>query len=168
MKTHGRVIERKLKPDGTAREYECELAWLDGRVAVVRFELPVGGGAFGTPVEVPPGSHSWGYFWARRPYNAYRMVGPGGAVLAHRFDAVTDVRLGREVISYRDLVLDWWVLPDGEIIEEDREEFEALLAARTLPPADAARAQEAARQVISRYRRVIDEIEEIQRRINTP
>jgi len=165
MRTQGRVIERKLKPDGSHRNYECELAWLDARLAVVRFELPEGGAAFGVPVKVPRRSRSWGYFWARRPYNAYRLVSPEGAVLGHRFDAVAQVRLTPEVISYRDLVLDWWALPDGTLIEEDREEFHELVGSGGLTSADAVRAEEAARQVTSRYRRIIDEIEEFERRI---
>lgn len=167
MRRAGAVIERKLKHDGTAREYSCELAWLDGRVAVVRFPLPQGGSAFGVPVRVPPGSVSWGFFWARRPYNLYRIVSPEGVVLAHRFDAVTDVRLGEDVISYRDLVLDWWALPEGALLEEDREEFEALVLAAELGAGDVARAREAARQVYSRYRHVIDEAEALLRRIES-
>lgn len=167
MKRAGAVIERKLKHDGTVREYPCELAWLDDRVAVVRFALPNGGSAFGVPVAVPPGSVSWGFFWARRPYNLYRIASPEGVVLAHRFDAVTDVRMGEEVISYRDLVLDWWALPDGTLAEEDREEFDALVAKGELRGRDIERANEAARQVYSRFRHVIDEAEALLRRVES-
>lgn len=142
------------------REYDCTLvhdAW--PRLAVIRFDLPEGGSAFATPVDVPPGSVSDGYFWRRRPYNLYRMYGPDGNVLVHRFDAVTDVRLEGDVLSYRDLVLDWWVLPGGRVVEEDREELAGLVAAGVLSERDRARAEEAAREVLARYRHVIDEAE---------
>ncbi len=59
--------ERKLKLDGTIHEYETELLYRDGRVAIVRFVMTRGGGPPRLPVSVPPGSVSYGYFWARRP-----------------------------------------------------------------------------------------------------
>lgn len=159
------VIERKVKPDGTVRDYACTLLHLSASLAVVEFVMERGGTIFGTPIEVPPGSVSHGYFWTRRPYNLYRMRNPEGAIIAHRFDAVADVRLGREVISYRDLVLDWWVEPGNTIIEEDREEFEALTVAGRLPPDDVARANEATYRVLSRYRHIIEEVGRLERRL---
>ncbi len=157
--------ERKHKPDGTTRSYETELLYRDGRVVVVRFRMLLGGGPPTIPVPVPPGSVSLGYFWARRPYNLYRMLTADGQVIAHRFDAVTDVRFDDSGLDYRDLILDWWVLPDDTLIEEDRDEFEAARDAGELKPADEAKALEAARQVYSRYRHIIDEAVELQRRI---
>lgn len=146
------------------REYGCTLvhdAW--PRLAVIRFALPEGGGAFDTPVPVPPGSISDGYFWGRRPYNLYRMLGPEGEILAHRFDAVTGVTLEGDVLSYRDLALDWWVLPGGRVIEEDRDELAAFVAAGMLSKRDGARAEQAAREVFARYRHIIDEAEAVER-----
>jgi protein associated with RNAse G/E len=129
---------------------------------VVRFRMEKGGAIFGTPIEVPPGSVSYGYFWANRLYNLYRMFRPDGSLIAHRFDAVADVRLLEGAVDYRDLVLDWWVLPDDTIIEEDREELDALADTGVLGPEDVARANRAAYQVLSRYRHVIDEAAEIE------
>ena len=156
--------ERKYKADGSAHDYKTELVYRDGRVVIVRFRMSGGTGAWGLPIEVPPGSISYGYFWARRPYNLYRMLSPEGRVLAHRFDAITDVRFNEGGLEYRDLELDWWVLPDGTLIEVDRDELEAALAAGQLSSRDGERADEAARQVFSRYRHIIDEAEELQRR----
>ena len=156
--------ERKRKADGSVHDYETELVHRDGRIVIVRFRMAMGGGPPRLPVAVPPGSVSVGYFWARRPYNLYRMLDPEGRVLAHRFDAVSDVRITDEAVEYRDLALDWWALPDGTLLEEDRDELEAALAGGTLSPRDGERAEEAARQVYSRYRHIIDEAEELQRR----
>jgi len=155
--------ERKKKVDGTIEEYETELVYRDGRVAIVRFEMPRGGRP-GLPVTVPPGSVSFGYFWARRPYSMYRWIGPDGKVLAHRFDAVGEMRFEPGGVEYQDLALDWWVLPDGTLIEEDRDELEAAVASGAINAADAARANEAARQIYSRYRHIIDEVEDLERR----
>jgi hypothetical protein len=154
---HAPVIERKLKPDGSVREYPCELVHLAGGLAIIRFLMAKGGEIFGTPVVVPPGSVSYGFFWKARPYNLYRMKRADGSLIAHRFDALTDVRLSREVIEYRDLVLDWWVMPDDTILEEDRDELDAAIASGTMTAALQQTAAEATRQVYNRYRHIIDE-----------
>ena len=151
------ILERKQKPDGSWREYHCLLLHRAPGLAVVEFVMATGGEIFGTPIIVPPGSISHGYFWARRPYNLYRMRDPAGAILAHRFDALTGMSLSAETIVYRDLALDWWVQADGTLIEEDRAEFETLVSAGVFSAADAAAAHAAERAVYSRYRHIIDE-----------
>jgi predicted RNA-binding protein associated with RNAse of E/G family len=159
-----RFVEKKEKPGGKVLEYEVDLVHRSASVAIVRFEMKQGGGPPRLPIEVPAGSVSYGYFWPRRPYSLYRWISPEGDVVAHRFDAVTDVRMTESEVAYRDLVLDWWVFPDDTLIEEDRDELEELLASGTITPAEAARANEAARQVFSRYRHIIDEVVELERR----
>ncbi|MEX0781714.1 MAG: DUF402 domain-containing protein [Dehalococcoidia bacterium] len=152
------IVERKYKPDGSAREYACELVTRRPGLIVVRFAMPAGGEIFNAPITIPPGSISYGWFWARRPYNLYRMLAPDGALIAHRFDAVADVRLLAGAVEYRDLVLDWWVLPDDTILEEDRDELDTLAATGFLSPADVAAANRAAFEVLSRYRHIIDDV----------
>lgn len=158
------IVERKQKPGGAVRDYPCILVY-DARPAlmVVRFVMERGGAIFGTPVEVPPGSISDGFFWARRPYNLYRMYRTDGSLIAHRLDAVADVVLTDGAVTYRDLFLDWWVYPDGTIVEEDRDELARLAAVGLVTPADVAAANAAAHQVLGRYRHVIDEAEALER-----
>lgn len=158
------ILERKRKADGTVREYRCTLEFRSPTVTIIRFVMTKGGTIVGLPVEVPPGSVSYGYFWPRRKYNLYRMKHADGTIIAHRFDAVADVRISDDAVDYRDLVLDWWALPDGTLIEEDRDELESLVAAGTISEVDAKRAGEAAKDVFSRYRHVIDEAEALERR----
>jgi hypothetical protein len=150
-------LERKEKADGTVREYRCTLSYRSGALAVVRFPMQRGGAITGTPVIIPGGSVSFGFFWNNRPYNLYRMLTGQGEVIAHRFDAVADVRIGRAELSYRDLVLDWWAMPDGTLLAEDSDEFQQLVEAGDLAAADAERAQEAARLVYGRYRHIIEQ-----------
>ncbi|MGI8927063.1 MAG: hypothetical protein ACR2HN_10520 [Tepidiformaceae bacterium] len=157
--------ERKIKPGGELREYACTLLILQPGLAVAAFLMEAAGAVFGPPLQVPPGSISYGYFWKRRPYVIYRMKSPMGALLAHRFDAVTAVQLTPDSVTYRDLALDWWVLPGGEIIEEDREEFESLCAEGVLTAADSEAARTASSQVYSRYRHIIDDLEVLERRL---
>jgi hypothetical protein len=157
-------LERKQKADGTVKEYRCTLAHRSAGLAIVRFPMQRGGAIFGTPVTIPPGSVSFGFFWTARPYNMYRMLTAKGEVIAHRFDAVADVRIGRGELFYRDLVVDWWALPDGTLLAEDTDEFQQLVESGTLAAADAARAQEAARHVYGRYRHIIEQAEALMAR----
>lgn len=156
--------ERKRKLDGSVHDYETTLVYRDGRVVIVRFEMTRGGGPPRLPVEVPAAAVSYGYFWPRRPYNLYRMLDPDGRLIAHRFDAVADVKVADDGLEYRDLVLDWWALPDGTLLEEDRDELEEAVAAGAISAADVARANDAAYQVFSRYRHIIDEAAGLERR----
>ncbi len=152
------ITERKQKPDGTWREYGCTQLHREEGLVVVEFVMARGGAIFGTPIEVPAGSVSHGWFWTRRPYNLYRMRRADGSLIAHRFDAVSDVRLSAKAVEYRDLVLDWWVMPDDKLIEEDREELEELIAAGKMRPGDVAKANAAAQAVFSRSRHIIEEV----------
>jgi len=168
LATRTPVLERKVKPDGTVREYSCLLLYHDATVAVVEFVMTHGVSVPELPIAIPPGSVSHGFFWPRRPYNLYRMRGPDGALIAHRFDAVTAVSLTQAAIEYRDLVLDWWALPSGAFIEEDRDEYEDLLKAGRISAADAAITARAAHLVSTRYRRVIAEAAALERALNIP
>ena len=125
-------LERKRKPDGSERRYRCQLEHAAASLVVVSYVMRQGGAVFGTPIEIPPGSVSYGYFWRSRPYTVYRMRA-GDRVVAHRFDAVAGVRYREGEVAYRDLALDWWLTPGGELIEEDREEFEAAAGSGRLP-----------------------------------
>ncbi|MCL6644498.1 MAG: DUF402 domain-containing protein [Dehalococcoidia bacterium] len=157
-------LEVKLKPGGERREYATQLVHLGRGVVIVRFDMQRGGGPPDIPVTVPPGSISIGYFWARRPYNLYRWRDPLGRLIAHRFDAVADVAIAPECVTYRDLVLDWWVLPGDILLEEDRDEFEALAEAGLLTPSDLESARAADREVHARYRHIIDEAARLEAR----
>jgi hypothetical protein len=159
----GRVIERKLKPDGSLREYPCELVHLGKDFAVISYvvEDPA---SFATPLSIERGTVSHGWFWKAKPYGVYRMHTPSGELL-HRFDALDRLEITAHVISYRDLILDWWVLPGGRLIEEDRAELEALVSAGTVDGAFQAKALASARAVTSRYRHIIDELGRLERRL---
>lgn len=149
-------VEKKAKIDGSVREYPCTAALREPGMVVVRYLMRGGGPIPGTAIQVPPGSTSFGFFWSTKPYNLYRMVDSHGEPFAHRFDAVADVAIGTHEVSYRDLVIDWWALPDETLIEEDREEYEALVRAGTISGSDREAARAATQAVYSRYRHIID------------
>ena len=162
--TGQRFLERKRKADGSLHEYETDLVHRDKTVVIVRFVLTRDGGPPRLPVSVRSGTVSYGYFWPRRHYNVYRWISPEGELVAHRFDAVTAVKVSEHEVDYRDLVLDWWAFPDGSIIEEDRDELDEAVAAGLVTKDEERLATEAAYQVLSRYRHIIDEVEALERR----
>ncbi len=159
------ITERKRKADGSVREYRCSLVHRGAGLLVIRYVFDGAAGAFQTPLRIPPGTVSDGWFWQRQPYNLYRMKAPDGSLVAHRFDALTDLKFGDSVVEYRDLVLDWWALPDDTIIEEDRDEFEKLEAEGALGAAEVATAHRAAMAVLGRYRHIVDEVARAERRL---
>ncbi len=159
-----KITERKVKADGSVQEFPCTLVHRGRGFAVVRFVM-TRAGMFAAPVELPAGTISDGWFWEKRPYGLYRIRGPGGAILAHRFDAVGAVNVGEDVLTFRDLVLDWWVLADGTVHEEDAEELEQLRQSGIVTGRDAARAQKARLEVLSRYRHIIENVEAEERRL---
>ena len=158
------ILERKIKPDGTAREFVCGRVYMTPRLAVIRYvvEDPA---LFRTPISIPPGTVSDGWIGSKRPYVIYRMRAPGGELIAHRFDAAAGITIEETAINYRDLVLDWWVLPGDEIIEEDRDELAALRASGAIDDGFVNAANEAARTVLGRYRHIIDELGKSERRL---
>lgn len=156
-------VERKRKPDGSERRYSTRLEFASPALVIVSYVMQRGGAVFGTPIDIPPGSVSYGYFWRSRPYTVYRMR-EGDRVIAHRFDAVTGVRIGRGEVSYRDLALDWWLTPEGRLIEEDRDEFEELCEAGAFSAADLAAAARAERVIARAATRLLPELAALERR----
>lgn len=156
-------LERKRKPDGSERRYRCELEYASPSLVVVSYVMRQGGEVFGTPIDIPPGSVSYGYFWRSRPYTVYRMRA-GERIVAHRFDAVTGVRLGRGEVAYRDLALDWWLTPAGQLIEEDRDEFEELRESGVFRPPDLAAVARAERVLARAAERLLPELASLEQR----
>jgi hypothetical protein len=151
------ITERKVKADGSVHEFATTALHISRDLAVVRFRL-ARPSSFNLPVRLESGSISDGWFWKRRPYSIYRMRGPDGVIAAHRFDAIHRVTISETLIEYHDLVLDWWALPDGSILEEDRDELDDLRARGVLGPKEFERAQLAAQQVLGLYRHIIEEV----------
>jgi len=114
------IEEVKRHLDGRVERFDCDLVLRRPHVVVIRFDHErarrAGGFVF------PKGSRSYGFFWRLRPYVLYRMAGPDGRLIAHRFDVVEDVRLGEYEVSYVDLLLDISVDPEGHVRAEDEED----------------------------------------------
>ena len=115
-----RITEVKRHLDGRVERFDCRLVLRLPHVVVLRFDHPSALRVDG--VSIPKGSRSYGFIWRRRPYLLYRILGPDGRLIAHRFDVVEAVRLGEQEVSYTDLLLDVWVDAAGNPRVEDEDE----------------------------------------------
>jgi hypothetical protein len=81
---------------------------------------------------------------------------------------VSGVEFSTGGVTFRDLILDWWALADGRLVEEDGEEFEELVSTGDLKPADIDRALSARRTIRRDYRRIIAEISTLEDEFKIP
>jgi hypothetical protein len=153
----GRILETKETLDGRSQTFDCTALHLSPSLAVVRFDHPAERRT--AAFFFPAGSHTLGYFWTRRNYNCYRIAGPDAVVIAYRFDVVDRVRIRPGHVSYRDLLLDLWLSPSGEVTVEDEDEVEAAAAAGLLGERDVARIDRTRSLLLRDHRRIVAECE---------
>ena len=155
----GPILETKLTLDGRAQTFACAGLLLSPRLALIRFDHPAErrtGGFF-----FPAGSFTLGFFWRARSYNCYRITGPDGAVIVYRFDVVDRVRVGAGRVSYRDLLLDILVSPNGRLVVEDEDEVTAASVAGLLTPAQQQTIDDTRALLERAHPRIIAEVERI-------
>lgn len=117
--TRQTILEVKETLAGQRREFRCELVKLDRDELVVSYRSPVAGEVAG--VALPAGTLSLGYFWETRPYNVYHWLGPDSTTLGLYFNISDTTRITSRQVSWRDLVVDVLVTPDGrcQVLDED-------------------------------------------------
>jgi predicted RNA-binding protein associated with RNAse of E/G family len=113
----------------------------------------------------PAGSRTYGFFWSRRHYLLYMLHGPDGALIAHRFDVVDEVRLRPGRVEYLDLALDVWVDPSGRAWTEDEDEVIELASRGLLSPQRLALIERTKRLLLARHHRIAAKAREELRRL---
>lgn len=114
------VTERKTRLDGTTDEFVCEVLALEpGKHAILRLVLDRDWHVAGV-LTVPAGTVTYAHYWIDRPYNVYHWTNDG-RTLAYYVNIADRTEIGREVVAYRDLVVDVIVRPSGaiEVLDED-------------------------------------------------
>ena len=149
------ITEVKRHLDGRAERFDCHLMLRRPHLAVVRFDHENQQRAGG--YRLSAGSRTYGFFWRQRPYVLYRIAGPDGRLIAHRFDVVEDVKLGEREVSYTDLLLDLWVDPDGQARLEDEDEVEEFARRGLLAPAQRKRIDTTRDLLLRRHRVIVRE-----------
>lgn len=124
----GRLFEVKERLQGAPLRFSLE-RWL------VTESLAVGRWLALDDRYVAAGTSSWGCWWRGRSYGAYRIHRPDGSLRSYRIDVVEAVRITADVVRYRDLLLDAWILPSGALRLEDEDEVAAAVEAGSLSAA---------------------------------
>lgn len=153
----GDFIERKRRLDGTELTFDCDRVDVNRRRAICVYRST---GTFKTPhFTMHEGTLSFGFFWTRRPYILYRITDPDGTVAGYRFDVVDDVRIADGGVSYRDLIIDVWVSPEGCIEIEDEDELAEAVGTGAVDPGVVAEAERGRDLIARNYRRIVAEVE---------
>ncbi len=132
-----RVTETKRFADGRVQTFECEALALSPERCVLRYvsdrEFHMWGVTF------PVGTVTYAFYWHDRTHTLWRMIGPDGALIGHKFDVCDEVKIEAEGVSWRDLLLDVWVEAAGRATLLDADELERAYAAGSLSEADVRR-----------------------------
>lgn len=123
MDTQTRIVERKIRLDGTIEEFVCErLLVVPGKRAVLGYELDRDWDVAGV-ITVPKGSRTIAHYWSDRPYNVYHWVTPAGATIANYCNVVASTAIDEDVVSYEDLVVDVLIDTAGGATVLDEEDL---------------------------------------------
>ncbi len=144
-------LEIKHRLDGSVERYECLPVKVSAQEAVVMYQLT-------RKVRVddlilPAGSLSFGYFWSNRNYNIYHWVTKTGETLGTYFNVCDETHIGKESVSWRDLIIDILVTPDGHYRVLDADELPLNLDEEL-----ASLIEKTVEHLSSRYRSVIAKV----------
>ena len=114
-----REIKRRL--DGRVDRFECSPVQLAQDEVVLLHKRSEEGRV--DDLVLPAGSLTFGYFWTQRPYNVYHFVTETGRTLGVYFNVCDQTEISPETVSWRDLVIDLLVTPDGRCRVLDAEEL---------------------------------------------
>jgi len=155
--TDVRVIERKVRLDGSVEEFACEPLLIEpGSRAVLRYVLDREWQVAG--LTLAPGTVTIAHYWMDRPYNVYHWLADGETV-AYYCNTAEPAEISEGLVAYLDLVVDVLLRPSGSADVLDEDELPDDLESRHRFAI--ARATEA---IMTNPRRLIAEIENETRR----
>lgn len=113
------ILEVKEKLNGERHEFASALLAAAPDEVITLYVLPRDGGLGGVPLTV--GTRCLGYFWAARAYNVYHAVDAAGQTLVFYINLSDRTVITPEAITWRDLIVDVVVTPDGQcrVLDED-------------------------------------------------
>jgi predicted RNA-binding protein associated with RNAse of E/G family len=114
-------FEIKYLLDGRIKRFECVAVHVSDDEAVVIYELK-------REVRVedlllPAGTLSFGYFWSNCHYNIYHWVTETNETLGIYFNVCDEINISEDNVSWRDLIIDLLVTPDGRCRVLDTDEL---------------------------------------------
>lgn len=154
-----KVVERKIRLDGTTEEFLCERLLLEpARRAVLRYVLdrdrPVAG-----VLDVPRGTVTISHYWVDRAYNVYHWLN-AGKTLAYYCNVVGKTTIAEDLVSYEDLVVDVLIDTRGSALVVDEDDLPT-----DLPTPSRVIVNRALEEITTNSRRIAAEIERESRRL---
>ena len=147
------VTERKTRFDGSVQDFACQALRIEpGSHAVIRYDFERDWSVHG--IQLPKGGFTAGHFWMDRPYNVYHWLDPAAHTLGFYFNVGHTDLVTEALVTWRDLIIDVLVKPDGAIDILDEDEVPPDLPAehrRTIA--------QALEQIVTNPRRLVKEIE---------
>ena len=114
-------LEIKHRLDGSIARFECLLLEESDDEVVIMYVIPRKGRV--EDIVLPAGCMSFGYFWNDRHYNVYHWMAKTGATLGTYFNVCDETKIRTDSVSWRDLIIDLLVTPDGHCRVLDAEEL---------------------------------------------
>ncbi len=159
--------ERKIRLSGEVVTYQCDLVALEIDYGILKYVTSERRTVASATLE--PGTFTFAVYWPGRNYNLYYWTipedppidGEAGKPLRLRpvgyyFNLVDSVSLSPLQFTYRDLVVDIFVSPEGELSVLDEEELPAGTDSSLLAFIEAIK-----RQLLRDYRTVIAEVDSL-------
>ncbi len=136
-----REVKRSLL-DKPSQAFDCQLVAAETTVgiaaAIILYRMPRATTIFG--IDMPEGSFTLGYFWQDRPYNVYHWLDPDARTLAYYANIADRTTITTTTITWRDLVVDVLIRPNGAVEVLDEDELPAALPPTVARRIDLARA----------------------------
>jgi hypothetical protein len=117
-----RIVEVKRTLAGAEKRFTCGVLTRDEPHLIVLFVAPAAMHVHG--VELPAGTVTFGHFWTDRPYNVYHWMEPRtGATIGYYVNLSDETEVDAGTLSWRDLIVDILMRPDGSLTVLDEDEI---------------------------------------------
>jgi len=106
---------------GEVRTFDCELIALNKNLGILRYilEKPY----LVNNLILPEHTQTYAFYWELRPFNLYRWFDRQGEHLGDYFNVADQIRLSSFQFEWRDLVVDVFITPQGELSVLDENEL---------------------------------------------
>ena len=113
------ILETKATLEGLRKEFHCRKLRSGQSAVTVLFISETAMQV--AHLELPPGTVTFGHFWAQLPYNLYHWMSADGLTVGHYFNIADRTHIAHDTLSWRDLKVDVLCRPGiaPEILDED-------------------------------------------------
>jgi len=136
---------------GEVRTFDCELIFLDEDFGILRYILE-------KPYVVnnqilPKNTQTYAFYWESQPFTLYRWFAPQGGHLGDYFNIADRIHLSNLQFEWRDLIVDVFISPQGEISMLDENELPADIDANLARYID-----QSTQFIIGNHRKILSEL----------